>query len=95
MTRDEARRRAVDAAGKAWELAFTNYEANAPDPIETAIAAYERAMSDAGWRMVRVMPTDAMCFAGAKALENEMQAPGAVLMAIGYQAMLAEDDAGG
>ena len=53
MTRDEARRRAVEAAGKQWGYADSNQAADAPDPIEAAIAAYERAMADAGWRMVR------------------------------------------
>lgn len=51
MTHDEARRRAVEAAKTAWW--------NAPvrgspwDDALDAIAAFERAMADAGWRLVR------------------------------------------
>ena len=33
-------------------------------------------------------PTDSQCFAGAKALAMEMQAPSATLMGIGYSAMI-------
>ena len=53
MTPDEARRRAVEAAVcETWEP--TDHD----DPhmrgiVETAIAAFERAMADAGWRWVR------------------------------------------
>lgn len=112
MTRDEARRRAVEAAAEAifnasgtarlqtWERYRAFYAERgvlSPDyfaQAEAAVTSAERAMADAGWRMVRATPTDAMCFAGAKALD-EMQAPSAVLMGIGYLAMLAEDDAGG
>jgi hypothetical protein len=32
--------------------------------------------------------TDHMMFAGAKALEDEMQAPGATLMGVGFAAMI-------
>lgn len=60
MTHPEARRRAVEAAVvETWEP--TDHD----DPhmrgiVNTAIAAYERAMADAGWRMVRVPDAEPM-----------------------------------
>lgn len=57
MTREEARRRAVEAAWREMETASTEsarpYSGRVVSPFEAAIAAYERAMADAGWRMVR------------------------------------------
>ena len=54
MTHDEARRRAVEAALKAFrddQGAFG--DGTLECAIGAAIAAYERAMADAGWRWVR------------------------------------------
>lgn len=53
MTRDEARRRAVEAAIDVWSAHYRAFETGVRLPMEEAIATYERAMSDAGWRMVR------------------------------------------
>lgn len=56
MTRDEARRRAVEAATRALSATVGCDEpkcAACEQAGVDAIAAYERAMADAGWRMVR------------------------------------------
>lgn len=56
MTRDEARRRAVEAAARALSATVGCDEpkcAACEQAGVDAIAAYERAMADAGWRMVR------------------------------------------
>lgn len=53
MTRDEARRRAVEAAIDMWSAHYRAFETGVRRPMEEAIATYERAMADAGWRMVR------------------------------------------
>ena len=60
--RGEARRRAVEAAAKAawgvyWPSLLPRQEATARNDMENAITAYERAMADAGWRMVRMNAT--------------------------------------
>ena len=54
MTRDEARRRAVEAAIGAWFAHYRAFETGVRMPMDEAIATFERAMADAGWRMVRV-----------------------------------------
>lgn len=59
MTKDQARRRAVEAAAQAawgvyWGSLLPRQEATARNDMVNAIAAYERAMADAGWRMARV-----------------------------------------
>lgn len=54
MTREEARRRAVEAAVDAWSAHYRAFETGVRMPMNEAIATYERAMADAGWRMVRV-----------------------------------------
>lgn len=61
----EARRRAVEAAAKAawgvyWPSLLPRQEATARNDMENAITAYERAMADAGWRMVRVPDAEPM-----------------------------------
>jgi len=53
LTRDEARRRAVEAAIDIWSAHYRAFETGVRRPMEEAIATYERAMADAGWRMVR------------------------------------------
>ena len=52
MTRAEARRRAVEAAGEAL-LGDVDKHWQARRLSDKAISAYERAMADAGWRMGR------------------------------------------
>lgn len=51
MTRDEARRRAVEAAREAERTAIPG--GSAFDAVKLIADTYERAMADAGWRMVR------------------------------------------
>ena len=58
MTREKARRRAMEAAVKAWSAHYRAFETGIRMPMDEAIAAYERAMADAGWRMVRVVDAD-------------------------------------
>lgn len=58
MTRDEARRRAVEAAADEAGIVFYqamngNATLRQADALVLALLAYERAMADAGWRMVR------------------------------------------
>lgn len=52
MTKDEARRRAVEAAQ--GEYLGIWHGATSGEITEAMLSAYERAMADAGWRMARV-----------------------------------------
>ena len=57
MTHPEARRRAVEAAASwlAYEMSWSKNEAQYF--VEGVLTAAERAMADAGWRMVRMNAT--------------------------------------
>ena len=58
MTHPEARRRAVEAAQS--EYLGIWHGATSMEITEAMITAYERAMADAGWRMVRVPDAEPM-----------------------------------